>query len=189
MKKTAIVAAAAAAALAAPSVASAHVTVNPRTAEPGAFTVMTVRVPNERDDKGTVKVDLRLPDGFYFLSYKKVHGWTVKLTKEELDPPARLDGFSVDQQITRVVWKGNAKQGAIIGPDQFEEFPLSVRVPDGKPGDELVFGAIQTYKGGEKVRWTGAPGSDAPAPRVTLVAPAPATAALAGKPAAALLGA
>ena len=27
----------------------------------------SVRVPNERDDKGTIKVDVRFPDGFYFL--------------------------------------------------------------------------------------------------------------------------
>jgi hypothetical protein len=66
--------------------------------------------------------------------------------------------------------------GGIIRPDQFEEFPLSVRVPDGTPGDELVFKAIQTYRGGEKVRWTGAPDAETPAPRVTLTAPAATTA-------------
>ena len=178
-KKTAIAAAVATAALAAPAAASAHVTVNPRTAEPGAFTVLTVRVPNERDDKGTVRVDMRLPDGIYFLSYKKVPGWMVKLTKERLDPPAQLDGFAVDQQVTRVVWKGNPKRGGIIRPDQFEEFPLSVRVPDGNPGTQLLFPAVQTYKGGEKVRWTSPDeDADAPAPRVTLLSPA--TAALLG---------
>jgi hypothetical protein len=71
-----------------------------------------------------------------------------------------------------VVWTGNRKKGGIIRPDQFEEFPLSVRVPDGNAGDDLVFRAIQTYRGGEKVRWTGAPDSDTPAPRVKLLAPA-----------------
>jgi uncharacterized protein len=176
-----------AAALAVPATASAHVTVNPRTAETGSFSVMTVRVPNERDDKGTVKVDLRLPDGFYFLSYKKVPGWKVTLTKETLNPPVPLEGFAVDQQVTRVVWKGDPRKDGIIRPDQFEEFPLSVRVPDGEPGDQLVFGAIQTYRGGEKVSWTGVPDSETPAPRVTLTAPAAATAALAGPKATALL--
>ena len=51
----------AAAVLAAPAAAQAHVTLNPREVTAGAFTVMTVRVPNERDDKGTVKVDVRFP--------------------------------------------------------------------------------------------------------------------------------
>ena len=167
-----IIAAAAAAALAVPAVAGAHVTVNPREAAAGSFSVMTVRVPNERDNKGTVKVDLRLPDGFYFLSYKKVAGWNVKITKKKLATPVELDGFKVDRQVTRVVWTGDPRRGGIIRPDQFEEFPLSVRVPDGNPGDDLVFRAFQTYRGGEKVSWTGAPDSDAPAPRVKLLAPA-----------------
>ena len=172
MHKTLIAAGAAAALLTAPAIASAHVTVNPREAAPGSFSVLTVRVPNERDNKGTVKIDLRLPDGFYFLSYKKVPGWKVELTKETLDKPVQLEGFSVDEQYTRVVWKGNRKKGGIIGPNQFEEFALSVRVPDGQRGDELVFSAIQKYRGGEKVSWSGPEDSETPAPRVTLTAPA-----------------
>ena len=52
MRKSLIAAGAAAAILAAPSVASAHVTVNPREAPAGGFTVLNVRVPNERDNKG-----------------------------------------------------------------------------------------------------------------------------------------
>ena len=49
---------------------------------------MTVRVPNERDDKGTVKVDVRFPDGFYTLSYKKVPGWKVKITARSSTSPS-----------------------------------------------------------------------------------------------------
>ena len=118
MKKSLIAAGITAAMLTAPAAASAHVTVNPREATPGAFTVMTVRVPNERDNKGTVKVDLRLPDGFYFLSYKKVPGWKAKLTRTRARRPrvdARRASPSIEQ-VTRVVWKGNPKKGGIIQP-------------------------------------------------------------------------
>ena len=179
MKKSLIAAGAAAALLLVPAAGSAHVTVNPREAVPGAFTVMNVRVPNERDHKGTVKVDLRLPDGFYFLSYKKVPGWKAKLTRERLDKPVQLEGFAVEEQFSRIVWTGNPKRGGIIRPEQFEEFPISVRVPDGAPGDVLRFSAIQTYRGGERVSWSGPEDADTPAPRVTLVAPA--TASLMGR--------
>ena len=82
----------------------------------------------------------------------------MKLTKEKLSTPVDLDGFKVDRQVTRIVWTGNPKRGGIIRPDQFEEFPLSVRVPDGQVGSQLVFRAFQTYRGGERVRWTGARG-------------------------------
>ena len=54
-----------------------------------------------------------------------------------------------------------------IAPSQFQDFPLSVRVPDGAAGTQLVFRAFQTYQGGERVAWTGAPDADEPGPRVT----------------------
>jgi uncharacterized protein YcnI len=174
-RKSLIAVGAAAAILTAPAVASAHVTVNPREAPAGGFTMLNVRVPHERANKGTVKVDLRLPDGFYFVSCKKVvPGWKVKLTRHKLDTPVDLGGFPVSERFTCIAWTGDPKKGGIIRPDQFEEFPIYVRIPDGKPGDQLVFAALQTYSGGERVAWTGAPDAKEPAPRLTLTAPAPA---------------
>ena len=49
------------AALALPAVAAAHVTLQPESVPAGTFTRLDVRVPNERDDAGTVKVDVELP--------------------------------------------------------------------------------------------------------------------------------
>jgi uncharacterized protein YcnI len=172
MTKPVLAAAVAAAVLAAPTAAQAHVTLNPREVTAGAFTVMTVRVPNERDNKGTVKVDVRFPDGFYSLSYKKVPGWKAKITREKLEQPVEREGLKITEQISRVVWTGNPRKGGIIKPDQFEEFPISVQVPEGEAGSFLTFKAYQTYRGGERVRWTGAPDADTPAPRVRLLAPA-----------------
>jgi uncharacterized protein YcnI len=171
MKKTA--AAAAAAALAVPAAASAHVTLQPGSATAGSFSRMDVRVPNERDNKGTIKVDVRLPDGFYFLSYQKVPGWKARVFKKKLAQPVNLGGFEVDEQFTRIVWRARKPKRDRIAPGQFQDFPLSVRVPDGDAGSRLVFRAFQTYQRGERVAWTGAPDSDSPAPRVTLLAPEP----------------
>jgi len=171
MRKIAL-AAVAAAALAVPAAASAHVTLQPRQATAGSFSKMDVRVPNERDNKGTIKVDVRLPDGFYFLSYQKVPGWKARVFKERLDQPVDLGGFQVREQYTRVVWTAR-KPKHRIAPGQFQDFPLSVRVPEGDAGSQLTFRAFQTYQRGERVAWTGAPDSDTPAPRVTLLAPEP----------------
>lgn len=172
MKKIAL-AAVAAAALAVPAAASAHVTLQPREAVSGSFSKMDVRVPNERDNKGTIKVDIRLPDGFYFLSYQKVPGWKTRVYKERLDQPVDLGGFQVREQYTRIVWRARKPRRDRIAPGQFQDFPISVRVPDGAAGSQLVFRAFQTYQRGERVAWTGAPDSDTPAPRVTLLAPEP----------------
>jgi periplasmic copper chaperone A len=169
IKQTAVAALTAAAALTLPAAAGAHVTMQPGNVPAGSFTKVDVRVPNERDNRGTVKVVLKLPNGFHFLSYQKVPGWRVRVYREKLDTPVDLGGFSVDEQFTRVVWRArNARHR--IAPGQFQDFPLSVRTPDGAPGTVVSFRAIQTYQGGEVVRWAGAPDADQPAPRITLTA-------------------
>ena len=128
-----------------------------------------MRVPNERDDAGTVKVDLKLPPGFLTASYESVPGWTVKVTKEKLAKPVKVEGFDVTEQVGRITWTGDGKQG-VIAPGQFRDFGLSVAMPKGKPGSKLTFKALQTYQGGEVVRWIGPEDADEPAPTVTLTA-------------------
>ena len=172
------VAATLAAALALPAAASAHVTLQPTTAPPGAFTRLDVRVPNERDDAGTVKVDVRLPSPSPFVSYEPRPGWKVTLKRSKLATPVEVEGFKVSEGVSQITWTGDGRQG-IIRPGQFVDFGISLRMPDGKPGDELTFKALQTYQGGEVVRWIGPEDSDEPAPVVTLAGSAPAAAAAA----------
>ena len=148
---------------------AAHVTVQPSTAPAGGFTRLDVRVPNERDDAGTIKVDLKLPPGFLYASYESVPGWTVKVTREKLAKPVKVEGFDVTEQVGRITWTGDGKQG-VIAPGQFRDFGLSVAMPKGKPGSKLTFKALQTYEGGEVVRWIGPEDADEPAPTVTLTA-------------------
>jgi uncharacterized protein YcnI len=156
--------------LALPAIASAHVTVQPEEAPAGTFTRLDVRVPNERDDAGTVKVDVELPDGFYFASYEPVAGWDVKVTREKLDEPVEIEpGFEATEQVKRITWTGDGQDG-LIPPGAFQDFGLSVRTPDAE-GETVTIKALQTYEGGEVVRWIGAPDSEEPAPTVTLTAP------------------
>jgi periplasmic copper chaperone A len=156
-------------ALAVPPSAEAHVTLQPAAAPAGGFARLDVRVPNERDDAGTTKVDVKLPPGFVSASYEPVPGWQVKVSKEKLAKPVKVEGFNVTEQISRITWTGRGKQG-VIAPGQFQDFGLSLAIPRGKPGSKLTFKALQTYQGGEVVRWIGPEGSDEPAPTVTLTA-------------------
>jgi uncharacterized protein YcnI len=155
-------------ALVAPAAAAAHVTIQPNTAPAGGFTRLDVRVPNERDDAGTVKVDVRMPPGFTSASYEPVPGWSVKVTRRRLEQPIEVDGLELDEEIDRIIWTGDPERGGIIGPGEFRDFGLSVAMPDGRPGSKLTFKALQTYEGGEVVRWIGPEGADEPAPTVTL---------------------
>ena len=158
---------AAAGALAAPAAAQAHVTLQPNTAPAGSFTVLDVRVPNERDKASTVKVDVQFPDGFASVSYQPVSGWTVKVIKKKLATPIQTDDGPITEGVSRMIWTGSRKGLGKIAPGQFMDFPISVQIP-GKAGDVLTFKALQTYSNGEIVRWIGAPSADEPAPRVTV---------------------
>jgi uncharacterized protein YcnI len=157
--------------LVAPAAASAHITVQPASAPAGGFTRLDVRVPNERDGKGTVTVDVKLPPGILSVAYEPVPGWKAKVTTEKLAEPIKVEGFDVTEQVSRITWTGDGKQG-LIAPGQFQDFGLSLAMPKGKPGDTLTFKALQIYEGGEVVRWIGPEGASEPAPTVALTTPA-----------------
>jgi uncharacterized protein len=170
MRKT-IAFACATAALAAPAAAQAHVTLQPKEQPAGGFARLDVRVPNERDDASTTKVEVQFPPGFAEVSTEPVPGWTTKVTKSKLANPITTDeGDEITEQVDTITWSGDGKQGS-IAPGQFQDFGISVALPD-KPGTSLTFKALQTYSSGEIVRWIGPPDADEPAPQVELTATA-----------------
>jgi uncharacterized protein len=156
----------AALALAVPAGASAHVTLQPEEAAAEDFTVLDVRVPNERDDSATTKVDVQFPAGFVFASYQPVPGWSVEVKMAKLAKPITSHGEEITEQVSRMIWTADGEDAA-IQPGQFLDFPISVQIP-GEAGDTLTFKALQTYDNGEVVRWIGAPDSEEPAPQVAV---------------------
>ena len=127
-----------------------------------------MRVPNERDDASTNKVEVQFPDGFAAASYEPVPGWDVKVTKKQLAKPIQTDDGEITEGVDTITWTAKSDADA-IPPGAFEDFGLSVQIP-GKAGDKLTFKALQTYTGGEVVRWIGAEDSDNPAPIVSVTA-------------------
>jgi uncharacterized protein YcnI len=163
-KKLFVVAAVAAAALALAGIASAHVTIHPNALPSGGYTVINVRVPNERETTNTTKVAVSFPPGFYSVSYKPLPGWSTKILYRKLAKPVAVEGGTVKQEVDEVIFSGT------LPPHTFAEFPLSVAVPSVKAGTVLTFKALQTYSNGEIVRWIGPPGADEPAPQVMVTA-------------------
>ncbi|MGP4000021.1 YcnI family copper-binding membrane protein [Streptomyces sp. 8N706] len=153
--------------------AFAHVTVEPGEAEKGGFSTLAVKVPNERDNASTVKVELNLPTDHPLASVmpQPVPGWDVKVTKSKLDKPIEMHGEKITEAVTKVTWTGGK-----VGPGQFQQFPLSVgQLPEDT--DQLVLKAIQTYDNDETVRWIEAPKEggeepENPAPVLRLTEPA-----------------
>lgn len=141
--------------------ASGHVTVQPTEAPAGSFSRFVVRVPNERDDAGTVKIEVQFPDNVTNAAFQPKQGWNRTVTMRTLDEAIEVFGEPVTEVIDTVVWEGGR-----IAPGEFDEFGFSIRTPD-EP-EELRFPAVQTYDSGEEVRWVGEPDSEAPAGRVTV---------------------
>ncbi len=158
----------AALALAVPAGAAAHVTLQPNEAAAGGYTVLDVRVPNEREDAATTKVDVQFPPGFAFASYQPVAGWSVQVRTRKAAEPLISHGEEITEEVDRITWTADG-DAAGIQAGQFVDFPISVQIPDAA-GEALTFKSLQTYEGGEVVRWIGAPESDEPAPQVTITA-------------------
>lgn len=166
MKLKTILALSAVFALVVPASASAHVTLQPEEAAAGDFTVLDVRVPNERDDAAATKVDVQFPPGFIFASYQPVAGWSVDVRMERLAKPITSHGEEITEQVSQMTWTADSDKAGIQA-GQFQDFPISVQIP-GEAGDMLTFKALQTYDDGEVVRWIGAPDSEEPAPQIAV---------------------
>jgi uncharacterized protein YcnI len=139
-------------ALAAPLSASAHVTVTPGEAEPGSFSLITVKVPNESATESTTRVELTIPETtpFGYVSYVPVPGWTTELVKTTLPEPVETIYGEITEAVTSVIW--TAQPGSEIIDGQMQLFPLSVGpVPD---TGSVVLAADQTYSDGTVVSWS-----------------------------------
>ena len=152
--------------------AFAHVTAQPGNAVQGSYSVVSLRVPNESDTAGTVKLEVTLPADHPLRSVRTtpVPGWTATTTKAAIDPPVQVGESTVSEAVRTVTWTANP--GTRIGPGEFLEFPLSVGpLPTGV--EEIALPAVQTYDDGEVVAWDQPMNPDGseperPAPTLTL---------------------
>ncbi|MEU0934831.1 MULTISPECIES: YcnI family protein [unclassified Embleya] len=166
--------------------ASAHVSVQPGTADQGSYAKVAFRVPNERDDAGTTKLEITLPADKPLTSVqtRAMPGWKAEVEKTKLATPIDNHGKPLTEVVSKITW--TAEAGTRVNPGTFEDFEVSMgKLPTDT--DKLVFKAVQTYDSGEVVRWIDLAGADGkepqyPAPTLKLTAKAGA----AGTPSAAV---
>ncbi|MFF5635276.1 YcnI family protein [Streptomyces sp. NPDC012825] len=132
--------------------AFAHVGVQPQgEAAKGGYATVNVKVPNERDNASTVKLEVNFPLDHPLASVmpQPVPGWKAEVTKSKLDKPLELHGKKINEAVSKVTWTAD---GSGIGPGEFQQFPLSLgQLPE--DADQLVLKSIQTYSNKEVVRW------------------------------------
>ncbi|MFF0568031.1 YcnI family protein [Streptomyces sp. NPDC004041] len=154
--------------------AAAHVSVQPvGEAAKGGYATLNFKVPNERDQASTVKLEVNFPADHPLSSVtpQAVPGWDIKIDKSKLDKPLDVHGKKITEAVSKVTWTAD---GSEIAPGYFQQFPVSVgALPE--DADQLVFKAIQTYDNKEVVRWIEEPTEggeepDSPAPVLKLSA-------------------
>jgi uncharacterized protein YcnI len=134
--------------------ASAHVSVQPQETSQGKYEVFTVRVPSEKEDAETMKVEVKFPEEVNITRFEHKPGWTYEAQKDDTG------------KITSVVWAAEEKG---LSATEFVQFNIQGKVGD--EATEIVWKAYQTYSDGSTVEWIGAPDADKPA-SVTTVNPA-----------------
>jgi uncharacterized protein YcnI len=156
--------------------ASAHVSVVPEKTEANGDARLTFNVPNESKTAKTSKLEVKLPTDtpFTSVSVKPVEGWTAKVITSDLPQPVTVEGTTVTQAPTSVVWTADADHQ--IGQNQYQSFSLSVgKLP--AEGTDMVLPAAQTYTDGTVVNWDeqaaeGQAEPEHPAPSFTTTAAA-----------------
>ncbi|OIK09081.1 hypothetical protein BIV60_24860 [Bacillus sp. MUM 116] len=126
------------------SIASAHVTVVPKTSTTGAWETYTLKVPVEKNIP-TTKITVKAPAGVEIMSYQPVPGW--KYTAEK-DSSGKVKNFTFEAT------------GDGIQPGQFQQFVFVAKNPD--KAAKAAWDAYQYYKDGSVVEWTGDEKSDTP---------------------------
>jgi uncharacterized protein YcnI len=126
------------------SVASAHVTVIPKTSTTGAWETYTVKVPVEKE-VATTKFTLKAPDGVEVMSYQPVPGWNYTSEKDS------------NGKVKSITFEAT---GEGILPGQFQQFTFVGKNPEN--ATKAAWDAFQYYKDGSVVEWTGDEGSKSP---------------------------
>jgi len=117
-------------------VASAHVTIGPKETSQGAYEMFTVKVPSEKEDVTTSKIQVLIPEDVNITRFEPKPGWTYEIQKDDAD------------KITSVTW---TTEGEGLSATEFGQFNMNGKVGD--KATEIVWKAIQTYSDGSVVEW------------------------------------
>ncbi|MFD6396926.1 YcnI family protein [Nocardia sp. NPDC060249] len=151
--------------------AQAHVTAVAPDAVPGAYTVVTLRVPTESATASTIGLEVDLPRDhpLAVVRNETTPGWDVALRRTRLSAPIdNGHGKQIDEVVSTVAF--TARAGSGVGPGEFAEFRLLVG-PFPQSG-VLTLPTRQSYSDGTVVAWIeqshDGTEADKPAPEVRL---------------------
>lgn len=133
--------------------ASAHVGASAEVTAAGASTVVTFSVPHGCSGSPTTEIEIGIPSSITSVTPTINPGWTVRKSMVFIDP---ADDSGVPAERVESVTYTAIGEGL---PDGYRDtFELSLRLPEGEPGDVLAFPTLQSCAEGSE-NWAG---DDAP---------------------------
>jgi uncharacterized protein YcnI len=136
--------------------AFAHAELFPNQIPSGDGYLLSLAVPNEKENASTTQIQVMMPPDFDLEHVAPVPGWTISVAGRHLVGGEMSGGSSV-------TWKGK------LGGTQLAVLPFS-GVPE--KAQDYAFTVRQTYSDGSVVVWSGDESSDTPAAHVTATAAA-----------------
>jgi uncharacterized protein YcnI len=108
-----------------------------------------------------------IPQGAVSVKPRGLPGWKIDYTYRPLSPPVTLHGKKINETIASISW-----YGGLLPDSQFEEFSISMKLPNVENGTQLYFDTYQSCVGNLSIAWDQRPvnGQEAslPAASVTI---------------------
>jgi uncharacterized protein YcnI len=153
--------------------ASAHVTVKADETAAGSYALLTVAFSHGCEGSATTEIAISVPEEITSIAPGMNYGWTVEKIADDSATPATDEEGEAVAPVTEIVY--TAKEPVQDG--FYEQFILSVQLPEDAEGETIYFPIIQTCEEGE-IAWVQMPEEgqssddlDAPAPSITVTAP------------------
>lgn len=170
--KTLKTALAAAALLTAAGAASAHVTLETQQAPTPSTYKAVFRVGHGCEGKPTVKLRVKIPEGFIAVKPQPKPGWTLEKVRGAYAKSYDYHGTPTSEGVQEIVWSGGS-----LADDEYDEFVLRGAITaDLKAGTTLYFPVVQECTDGAAERWIEIPAEgksaddyESPAPGVRLI--------------------
>lgn len=117
--------------------ASAHVTLETKSATAGSGYKAVFRVGHGCEGSPTRRLSVSIPDGFVNAKPMPKAGWTIETSRAAYAAPRELWGKPVSEGVTRIVWSGT------LSDENYDEFVVNGYVSRDAPGTELPFPVVQ----------------------------------------------
>jgi uncharacterized protein YcnI len=159
--------------LSGPGAASAHVTMKADETAAGSFALLTVAFSHGCEGSATTEIAISVPEEITSIAPGMNYGWTVEKITDDSATPAADDHGDAAALVTEIVYTAREP----VEDGFYDQFILSVQLPEDAEGETIYFPVIQTCEEGETA-WVQIPEEgqssddlDAPAPGITVTAP------------------